>query len=159
MHGVIVPDSIRNLFADREISAVEGVWQITDGAVLAIVADRSVDGDYAVICVDSPDLRLTPGKMLGVASLGPGDGKNYTMNLFTDITPSGSLKLKRPFDVKIMSDGFMELTARKRLKLNLWAVYRFYFTMSVRGNQAPSGLKARRLYPDPVPTADFPVVL
>ena len=55
-----VPQQAVDLFDGREVSAPEGVWRVTDGAVFAVVRTGDAVDRYDLVMVSSPDLRL-PG--------------------------------------------------------------------------------------------------
>jgi hypothetical protein len=158
--AVIVPDTIASRYADRPITPIEGVWQFADaGATIAIYADSDTPGDYAIVCLDSPDLRLPEGSVLGTTSTSLGDGEHYTAKLFTDVTDGGVPVKQHKFNVTV-KNGAMEMAVVKSgLKLDFWMLYRFFVTVSLHRNGDSKNLQARRVYPDPVPTADSPTIL
>jgi hypothetical protein len=158
--AVIVPDTIASRFADRVVAPIEGVWQFADdGATVAVYADTNTSGDYKIVCLDSPDLRLASGSVLGWASASLGDGAHYTAQLYTDVSSKGIPTKMHKFTVTV-KDGIIEMTAVKNgLKFDLWMLYRFFVTMSLHRNDDNKALKARRTYPDPIPTAQNPVIL
>jgi hypothetical protein len=160
VQAVIVPDSITEKYSDRVVAPLEGVWQFADdGATLAIYADSNTLGDYTIVCIDSPDLRLAPGTVLGSASSSLGNGKDYSAKLYTDVSDSGVPTKRTSFKVRL-NDGIIEMTAIKGpFKLDIWMLYRFYVTMSVHQTNGTKTLRARRIYPDSLPTADNPVIL
>jgi hypothetical protein len=157
--AVVVPDSIAAHFNNRVTATIEGVWQFADdGATIAIYADANTEGDYAVVCLDSPDLRLTPGTTLGWARNSLNDGKNYAASLYTNVNDNGSQTKRHKFTVAL-TNNTLELTAvRSGLKLDLWMLYRFFVTMSVHRQNPNQTLKAFRIYP-PSPTPNSPFIL
>jgi hypothetical protein len=158
--AVIVPDTIASRYADRVVTPIEGVWQFADdGATVAVYADNNCAGDYAMVCVDSPDLRLAPGTVLGVAKASLGDGEHYTAQLYTDVSASGTPTRQHRFSVTVKNGGMEMAVIKSGLKLDLWMLYRFFVTVSLRHNADSKNLKARRIFPNPASTADNPTVL
>jgi hypothetical protein len=157
--AIVVPDSITARYADRVTATIEGVWQFADdGATIAIYADDNTVGDYAVVCLDSPDLRLAPGTVLGWAKSSLDDGKSYAATLYTNVNDKGTPTKMHKFAVAL-NNNILELTAvRSGLKVDLWMLYRFFVTMSVRKNAPDKTLKALRLYPQ-TPTPNSPIIL
>lgn len=157
--AAVVPDSIVAHYADRAPDTIEGVWQFADdGATIAIYADTNTTGDYTLVCLDSPDLRLAPGTTLGAAKSSLGDGVNYTTTLCTNVNDKGTPISQHKFNVTL-TNNILSLTAVKSgLKFDVWMLYRFFVTMSVHRNNATPTLKARRIYP-PTPTPNAPLIL
>lgn len=158
-HAAIIPESITNQFEGRVTAAIEGVWQFADdGATIAIYADNSTNGDYVINCIDSPDLRLKHGTTLGWAKSSLDDGEHYKANLFTNISDTGTPIKAHNFNVTLTGNTLEMTVVKSGIKLDLWMLYRFFVTMSIRHNDNNSTLKARRIYP-PTPTTDSPLVL
>lgn len=153
-----VPDSLATIFSTYSPAPVEGVWQIVDGAMVCI--RRGADG-FDIICVDSPDLRLTPGTVLGRVNRSDAVGGKYTASICTDVDDNGRPCKRHMFVLTLANDtpGVMTLEPTKRLHLDFWLLYRLLFTVSVHKVDKPTGLRAVRLCPGRALTPDFPVVL
>lgn len=149
-------------FDGHTLDAIEGVWQIPDGATLSIAKDaQTAHGGYAVTAVDSPDLRVTPGTVIGHANVSDREGVNtYALQLFTDIDTHGNPCSRRRFECKVdPATGTMSMQPQARVKFDLWMLYRLYLTMSMRHQSAPKALQARRIEPAAAPSAQYPVTL
>lgn len=153
-----VPDSLRSLFDGRTTAPVEGIWQIVDGATISI--QRGAKG-FDIICLESPDLRLRPGTMLGSLDLADAAGGKYTATMYTDIDNNGNPCRRHRFALTLADEnqGIMTLTPTKKFKLDFWLLYRLLFTVSIRNSDKPDGLRAIRIYPDRALSPDFPIVL
>jgi hypothetical protein len=157
--AAIIPDNIAAQFDGRVTAAIEGVWQFADdGATIAIYADNNTVGDYVITCLDSPDLRLAQGATLGWAKSSLNDGTHYKANLFTNVTDAGTPTKAHDFNVTLNGNTLEMTIVKSGLKFDLWMLYRFYVTMSLRHKNDNSTLKARRIYPS-TPTTDSPLVL
>lgn len=153
-----VPDSLRSRFDGRTTAPVEGIWQIVDGATISI--QRGAKG-FDIICLESPDLRLRPGTVLGSLDLGDAVGGKYNASMYTDIDNNGNPCRRHRFALTLTGDnqGVMTLTPTKKFKLDFWLLYRLLFTVSLRNSDKPDGLRAIRIYPDRALSPDFPIVL
>lgn len=168
---VDVPDSIAAALADHALTPIEGVWSVTDGAVFAIyTTGRGADGtEYAVTLLSSPDLRLPTGKKVGVARRVDGRGNRYALELSTDIDRKGRLGKTGKYKVLTghstdggsrIEDGFITIEPeRSRLRISPWIYFRFFVTVRASDSEVPNQIRARRIFPEPAISPDYPIVL
>ena len=159
--AVTIPDSIRESVGRPGAAPCEGVWQFArDGAVIAIMPNTS--GNYDIISLDSPDLYVPKGAVLGSAGCISGDGKEYELSMFTGTDANGNLVRKRKFVASVTGEGNSTISLVPRgasAKLNFWVLYRFFVNMSVRSQKKEKKLEATRIFPyNPCNTIN-PIVL
>lgn len=145
------PRELRQRLERPGIAAVEGFWAIDGGSTLAVTATEGTD--YDVTVVDSPDLSLTPGTVVGKLRASDAAAQKFVMTLDDntyDVTLHSSDARVQPL---------MSLEPRRRLNVNLRAVYRFFVSISLTQPEYPRTVTARRVVPrSPIP-AGAPLVL
>lgn len=155
----LVPDSVRARFDGRETAPIEGIWQIADGSTLLIERDGA---DFSVVRMHGADLRLPPYTRIGTVSRKDMNGRSYRGRLATDSDLKGKPAALHTFDFTFDNEGdpgILTVTPVRRFKLDLWMLWRMFFTVSVRRDSAPDRLHAVRIWPNPALTPDFPVIL
>ncbi len=149
----------KNAIGQRHPSPVEGVWQINDGAYLAIAHDSRTS--YKITIYGSPDLSVKDGTIVG--KLTPGARpRMYDARLAKKIAHSATSLYKSTFVVNVADDGSrLEFTPYKKgLKVDFRRLfpYMFRFSVQMTDTRPPGLLGARRIYPEPIPTSEYPLV-
>lgn len=161
LSAVTIPDSIRNIISRPDAAPCEGVWQFArDGAVMAVTANTS--GSYNITSLDSPDLYIAPGTLLGTVQCTSGDATEYEWAIFTDTNARGSLIKKRKFNAVLSGQSTNVLTITPQginAKLNFWMLFRCFVNMSVRSQHKTKSVEATRIYPINPHNATKPIVL
>lgn len=149
-------DSIMTSLATRPIDPIEGVWQfMPDEATIVIEATSS--GHFKLTVVDSPDVSIIPGTIMGTASLSAKqgtydaliatkyDGDSYTFSSHHHFT----LTLSDENSSLIFNEYSTGTT------VNLWRMVPYMFRHSItKKNTRPSGLDGcHRIYPPSTPTS------
>lgn len=156
----ILPDSIKINFEHRLLSPLEGVWQIPDGAVLAIERSHAAGGDYAITLLQSPDLRMPTPAVIGcLKQINNGD---YTISMATNVR-NGILCDKRSFNAKLRNNGDLELKHKSPMpKIRISMMLRFLgpaVGITKTANPTDIDLLATRIYPAPGPSIFHPIAL
>lgn len=150
---------IRNMYAGRKLTPIEGVWQFPgDGAIIAITASSATTCD--IIVLDSPKLNVAPGTHIGTAVLtaknGTYDGtlksrefgkkgKLGSENVTFNIAEGGRL-IVRPYSTGLS------------LSFRRW-FYRIFGLSIVNNNTRPKDIDgALRIYPY-IESDHYPIVL
>lgn len=159
--GYDVPDSLQLLLSRPDIAPCEGVWQFADdGAVIAVVANTG--GTYTAVSLDSPDLYLHPGTVLGNVRCTSADADTYEWNIYTSTNGRGIMTKKRKFMAEHngASLGYLSLTPMGiNAKMNMWVLLRFFVRMSVRSQHKTKHIEARRIFPVDANNVLNPIVL
>lgn len=159
--GYEVPDSLQRLLTRPDTAPCEGVWQFADdGAVIAVVANT--EGTYNAISLDSPDLYLLPGTLLGKVRCTAADATRYEWNIYTSTNGRGALTKKRKFTAEHSGTGLGNMSLSPNginAKMNMWVLLRFFVRMSVRSHHKEKHIEARRIFPIDANNALNPIVL
>lgn len=114
---------------------LEGRWTINGGgAVIEITRAPGADERFCVTMVDSPDLKVAPGTVLGYATPAPAAGR-YDCRLAADPSPRHSGRRKVSFSIEFV-DGtadaitFSYYQKGRRISLWRWLPYLFRVTVS-----------------------------
>lgn len=155
----VVPDSVRSQLDAGKPLAVKGVWRIGGDATVLI---KPASEGLAVVSVHNPDLRIKPGTVLGTVN--PDDNGTYTCRMFTRVGDDGKLKDRRNFVLTVGDEGSeaagtMTLEPQSAFRLDFWLLFRRLFTLSLRRNDSRQQLTGVRMYPNPAPSAENPVIL
>lgn len=158
--AVIVTDSVKARFDNRQINPLEGVWHIPDGALLAIERGYAAGGDYTVTLLQSPDLRMPAPAVIGnIKQLSNG---SYALTMATNVR-NNHLCDRQTFSAKLRNDGTLALTHKSTLpKIRISMILRFLgpaIGISKNANPGNIDLAAFRVYPLPPPSAFNPLAL
>lgn len=152
-------DSLRNAMSRRQLTPIEGIWQWSDGATLAI--SRISPNECCIVMVDSPDLRISPGTIAGHASASP-SANTWDISLASQVDAAGRMTKQHRFVARIDDKGALKLTPYKvGYKWNWWRLLPHYFRFRVESvNTRPSELDGgRRIFPPNLRNPYEPVVL
>lgn len=134
-----------------------GIWQLGgDGATVAILPEKGSSAKFRIVLVDSPDMSLMPGSVLG-AVVTTGKAGTYDAEFFSS---KGLLKRPKKFIITIGEDGrltFNSYKQGKQVSLWRWLPYLYRVTISDRDTRPSSADGAVRVYPDD--RSSGPVVL
>lgn len=152
-------DSIKQIFSDRVVDEVEGVWRFPRGGAVLLICKASASS-YDIRVLDSPRLDMRPGTKIGEMYETP-TRHTYDGNL--KLKPLGkSIKLKSSDMVfKVTDDGYLCLYPYKTgYSISFKRLFYRFFKISIIDNgEKPDGLVgAKRIYP-PVLNPRTPVCL
>ena len=144
----------------RTPSPVEGVWQTDSQGIINIV--RTGTDTYDIILYGSDDLSLPLPLTIGSLRHAARPGL-YDATIARSISHRGKVSKPTRMAIRVSDKGsWIEfLPYKKGLKVNLRRLLPYLFRFSVQTvDTRPEGLEgARRIYPQPYPTADDPLVL
>lgn len=131
---------------------IEGRWTVNGGgAVIEIARAPGADERFSVTMVDSPDLKVAPGTVLGYACPAPATGR-YDCHLSADPSPRHRRAGGRKVDFSIefadgTSDAIIFSYYQKGRRISLWRWLPYLFRVTVSDpHRDSSGLDgARRL--------------
>ena len=129
-----------------------GIWRMgPDGATIAILPTPSSQGHFEIYLLDSPDMSVIPGQIIGSASA---TGSYGTYD--AEFSGTGKLISKRQrFILTLSSDGslgFKSYKKGKKISLWRWLPYLFRFSVSDYDTRPSAVDGAVRLYPSNGPT-------
>lgn len=144
----------------RNISPVEGIWQIDGGATLLIAANA---GQTDVLLLDGPDLTLAPFTLVGNATEIAPDGRECTLRLATETDANGCPADYKQFtatvrDVKGMPP-VLDLQPGPYWTGKLWLSLNMYVSATVRRGGKQRSVRAVRIWPATTPSPSNPAVL
>ncbi len=144
----------------RTPAPVEGVWQTSDGVILAIT--RSGEATFDMKLFSCEDLSIPMPITVGEIRLGARPGL-YDAHMARKIDNKGRSSRMTSLAITVSDNAsWLEFASYKKgLSVNLYRLIPYMFRFSVRTvDTRPQGLQgARRLYPTPYPDADNPLVL
>lgn len=129
--------------------AVEGDWRMTASGTEFRISRPPTGGDsFEIILIDSPDMSLLPGTLIGTARITPTPGRYVARMLLNPAHPHAR---KRDVLLKITPEGNLEFEpfrSGKRISLWRWLPYLFRVTVLESGHE-PAGINgAVRMGPD-----------
>lgn len=136
---------------------LSGIWRMgPDGATVAILPVTASQGRFNIYLLDSPDMSVIPGGLIGSAA---STGANGTYD--AEFAGTGKFVSKRQRFIMTLSPdgtlGFKSYKKGKKISLWRWLPYLFRFSVSDY-NTRPSAVDgAVRLYPSNGPTG--PILL
>lgn len=139
-------DSISQIFKNRNLDDIEGVWQFpNDGPTMLI--HRSSSTNYEIVLLDSPALDIKPCSVIGQAVI-TADSNKYDAHLQSK--PLGDKRIKRTQAVFTVKDGntlsIKPYSTGKKISLKRWIPY--YLRVTITDQKAPDGLiVAKKIYP------------
>lgn len=119
----------REIIDVRGSDPLSGIWQLGgDGAVIAIVPERSTTARFEIYLLDSPDMSVIPGNQIGTA-VATGQPGRYDVSL--DGTQN-IVRKKRRFIFTIDDTGHLKINPYKQgKKVALWRLIPYMFRVSV----------------------------
>lgn len=137
---------------------IEGAGEPDQGAVIAF--EPVSTGHYRVVSLYNVNVALTPGTVIGSARVTDTANSVYTVEMCTDTDRKGCPVRKRTFKATVTAPGQLELEAVKgSFNTDVWMLYRFFFTVSLRHNRQPEAIHAVRVGPEWTPTPEDPLIL
>ena len=152
-------DSLKTVLSQRPLASIEGIWQWTDGATMAI--SRVSPGVCRIVMLDSPDLRVVPGAIAGQATATT-SADTWDITLATRVDNSGALTKHGRFTARVDDNGTLKLEPYKvGYKWNWWRALPHLFRFRVeKVNTRPSGLDGgTRIFPPNLTNPHEPIVL
>lgn len=124
-----------------------GIWQLGgDGAQIAIVNRTGEKSKFDIYLIDSPDMSVIPGAVIGLLSatgkLGTYDAQFYSVK--------GPLKRTMRYIVSLGNDGRMQFDSYKKGKsvaLWRWIPYLYRISVTDRNTRPSNADGAVRVYP------------
>lgn len=150
------------IFADRQVSVPEGVWRVTDGAVIAIVRSGDATDLYRILSISSPDLRIAPGTEIGTMRGADLSQSTYRAEMFSDFDSQGSLCSRCRYDFKFSNadgDNLLTITSVRDLKLRVSTAFKFILRAGISLEDTQVKASALRIYPEATGTPLNPEVL
>ncbi len=153
--------NVTNTLSSRPLSAIEGVWHLTDDdeGVITILADQRTNA-YLLIVTNSPNRLIAPGTVMGIATQSA--QKDVFDALIYTSTDRSSLTKPKPFTLRLSDKGYLRIEdASTRILINFWRMLPYMFRFSAkRENRRPDNLDgAYRLYPAPEIPIFGPIIL
>ena len=153
-----VPERVREMFAHRAVTPVEGAWLWSSGALVTIESDAH--GNLTLTLVDSPDALIDTPQVIGSGHFG-GTPATYVLELKTRGDAETRMMSERTakFTARL-SDGRLTLTPYSSgYKVNIRRLVPYLFRFSVTKDKEPAGIDgAIRVWPT-VGSPEFPVTL
>lgn len=139
------------LVARVVMDPLEGKWLLADDAVVQVMPPRG-NGNMDVTVVDSPDLRLAPGTVVGYARATGPEGA-YTITITPPHADDNRPETPETLDVRLCPGDVdaLEITHRQRLRVEAWLLWRHLFTATVRPVKQSGVMYARRVSDRPSP--------
>ncbi len=140
-------DSIRALFAGRELDPAEGVWQWPDDGAVMLITRRANDA-FTISLLSSPRCDMEPGTVVGTLLRGPND--RYDARLETK-TPGRHALRGSTCLVQVMPGGRLSFTPyHNRDSYSLFRLAPYFFRIGFRSEDRPAQMDAAvKLYPPP----------
>lgn len=152
-------DKLLEICRSRALAPVEGIWEIPGGSVISIIDNG---GERLEVCnVSSVHPRLRCGQAIGHAVCEDATGSRYTLTMYTDVDANGKPCGPHEFTLSAVSGESGQLTFRpkKKIKGDVWLLYRLLLTVRLRDNNTATDLRAVRIYPSVPSQLSKPVVL
>ena len=141
----------REIIDSRGTDPITGIWKIGgDGATIAILPRAAGNSTFDIVLLDSPDLSVLPGEIIGEAVT---TGRLATYDASMNQSP-GSLKRKVKSILTIDKDGRLNIRPYKQGKsVKLWRWLPYLFRISVSDHDTrPDGVDgAVKIYPENMP--------
>lgn len=127
-----------------------GIWQMGgDGATFAVIPEQGSSSRFDIVLVDSPDMSVMPGRLIGCA-VTTGKTGTYDCEFFKD-KGKGLLKRNKKFIIILGEDGrltFNSYKQGKQISLWRWIPYLYRMTITDRDTRPSSADGAVRIYPE-----------
>lgn len=139
-------------------NALEGIWELPGGAMVSILGTGR--GEYQVRAVRSCHPGIMCGDLLGTAHAADASGRICNLDMCTDLDKYGKPCKTKKFVLEQTQDGTGNYTLRPRRKVkgDVWLLYRLLLTVRFNGARENERLRMVRVYPE-TPSEATPVVL